>query len=240
MQLSVWDAPLQLDDHRRHAMRPGLSSGVPPGWNDQLQMQSMESKDMLETAPVIVSDSTLLHWSVSCKLVALGMAKGYITGEYGQILLGLPETMKFDILACAVRHARDKVHGRVRVGYIPLQQCGRHDYSEYGRAQAEKFDALAALGYDLVAMPTIEDFAQMYINEQNGENFFSTKGAHYTPARQKWLSVALVLWAKAHSLSMVLCLGWNSPSLHVLNAELEAQKQLVVELEFRAKLANDL
>ena len=114
-----------------------------------------------------------------------------------------------------------------------MQQCGRVDYSEYGRAQADKFDALAALGYDLVAMPTIEDFARMYINEQHDDRFFS-KRVHYTPARQKWLSVALVLWAKAHSLSMVLCLGWNSPSLQVLNAELEAQKQLVVELARRA------
>ena len=69
----------------------------------------------------------------------------------------------------------------------------------------------------------------MYINEQNGDRFFS-KGVHVTPARQKWLSVALVLWAKAHSLSMVLCLGWNSPSLQVLNAELEYQKQLILKL----------
>ena len=121
-----------------------------------------------------------------------------------------------------------------------MQQCGRVDYSEYGRAQADKFDALAALGYDLVAMPTLEDFARMYINEQNGDRFFPSEGAHYTPARQKWLSVAIVLWAKAHSLSMVLCLGWNSPSLHVLNAELEAQKQLVVELEFRAQITIDV
>ena len=97
------------------------------------------------------------------------------------------------------------------------------------------YDALAALGSDLVAMPTIEDFARMYINEQNGDRFFPSKGAHYTPARQRWLSVALVLWAKAHSLSMVLCLGWNSPSLQVLNAELEAQKQLVVELARRGQ-----
>ena len=127
-----------------------------------------------------------------------------------------------------------EIDSRARVGYIPLQQCGHLCYSEYGRRQAGKCDALAALGYDLVAMPTIEDFAQMYINEQNGDRFFPSTGAHYTPARQKWLSVALVLWAKAHSLSMVLCLGWNSPSLQVLNAELEAQKQLVVELARRA------
>ena len=91
--------------------------------------------------------------------------------------------MKDGILVGAVRHAQDKVDGRARVGYIPLQQCGRVDYSEYGRAQADKFDALAALGYDLVAMPTIEDFARMYINEQNGDRFFPSKGAHYTPAR---------------------------------------------------------
>ena len=264
MELSVWGAPLQLDDQADQAAAdavdaplpnrsflynptadqaaaqavrgcPVLSSGVPPWYEYQLQMQSMQStKDMLETAPVIVSDSTLLHWSVFCKLVTLGMDKGYIIGGYGKILLQLPENMIDDILAGAVRHARDKVDGRVRVGYIPLQQCGRDGYSEYGRAQADKFDALAALGYDLVAMPTIEDFAQMYINEQNDDRFFPSKGAHYTPARQKWLSVALVLWAKAHSLSMVLCLGWNSPSLQVLNAELEAQKRLVVELEFRA------
>ena len=56
----------------------------------------------------------------------------------------------------------------------------------------------------------------------------------YIPAHQNWLSVAFVLWANAHRLSMVLCLGWNSPTLQVLNAELEAQKQLVVELARRA------
>ena len=57
--------------------------------------------------------------------------------------------MKDCILAGAVRHAREKVDGRARVGYVPLQQCGRVDYSEYGRAQAVKFDALAALGYSV-------------------------------------------------------------------------------------------
>ena len=108
----------------------------------------------------------------SCKLLKLGMDKGYIMGGYGKILLQLPEIMKDGILAGAVRHAQDKVDGRARVGYIPLQQCGRVHHSEYGRAQADKFDALAALGYDLVAMPTIEDFAQMYRNEQNGDRCF--------------------------------------------------------------------
>ena len=99
MELSLWGAPLQLDDHElalhvngdgstadqaagswvrnvAHAMRdwPVLSSGVPPGYEYQLQMQSMQSTlDMLETAPAIVSDSTLLHWSESCKFVTLGM-----------------------------------------------------------------------------------------------------------------------------------------------------------------------
>ena len=216
------------------------SSGVPRGYEYQLQVQLVQStRDMLETAPIIVSDSTLLHWSVPCgKLVTLGIDKGYIIGGYGTILQTLPENMKDGILAGAVRHAQDKVGGRARVGYIPLRQCGRVDYSEYGRAQAEQFDALAALGYDIVAMPPIEDFARMYINEQNDDRFFSSKGAHYTPTRQRWLTVALVLWANAHSLSMVLCLGWNSLSLRVLNAELEAQKQLVVELARRAdKLA---
>ena len=214
---------------------PVLSSGVPPGYDYQLQMLSMQStQDMLETAPVIVSDSTLLHWSVSCKLLTLGMDKGYIIGGYGKILLQLPEDMKAGILAGAVRHAVRARVPRARVGYIPLQQCGCDGYSEYGRAQACEFDALAALGYDLVVMPTIEDFARMYINEGNDDRFFSSKGAHYTPARQTWLSVALVLWAKAHSLSMVLCLGWNCRSLQVLNAELEAQKELVVELARRA------
>ena len=54
-----------------------------------------------------------------------------------------------------------------------MQHCGYHDYSEYGRAQAEKFDALVALDViDLVAMPTIEDFARMYIHEKNGDRFF--------------------------------------------------------------------
>ena len=118
-----------------------------------------------------------------------------------------------------------------------MQQCGSIDYSEYGRAQADKFDALAALGYDLVAMPTIEDFARMYINEQSDDRFFSSTGAHYSPARQEWLIVALVLRAKAHRVSMVLCLGWNSQSLHELNAELEVQNklvQLVIELARRA------
>ena len=43
------------------------------------------------------------------------------------------------------------------------------DSSEFGRAQANNFDALAALGYDLVAMPTIEDFARLYMHEQNGD-----------------------------------------------------------------------
>ena len=58
---------------------------------------------------------------------------------------------------------------------MPLQQCGRIGYSEYGRAQADEFDALATLGYDVVAMPTIEDFARMYINGKNGNRFFSIK-----------------------------------------------------------------
>ena len=117
---------------------PVLSSGVPPGYEYQLQMQLMQStQDMPETAPVIVSDSTLLHWSVSCKLVTLGMDKGYIIGGYGKILPQLPENMKDGIIAGAVRHAQDKVDGRARVGYIPLQQCGpRYEYSEYGRDQA--------------------------------------------------------------------------------------------------------
>jgi len=141
--------------------------------------------------------------------------------------------MKNEILAGAVRHAQDTVDGRARVGYIPLQQCGRSGYSEYGHVQAHKFEALAALGCDLVAMPTIEDFARMY-SEQNGSGFFPPKGAHYTPAHQKWLSVAFVLWAKAHELSMILCLGWDCSSLQVLNAELEAQGQLVFELARRA------
>ena len=81
--------------------------------------------------------------------------------------------MKKDILDGAVRHTQEKGLRRARVGYIPLQQCGYSDYSEYGRAQAEKFDALVALDViDLVAMPTIEDFARMYINEKNGDRFF--------------------------------------------------------------------
>ena len=149
-----------------HTIRdcPVLSSGLPPGYAYQLQMQSMHYLDMLDTAPAIVSDSTLLRWSESCKFVTLGMDKGYSIGGYGNICLQLPDNMKYGILVGAVRHAQDKVDGRVRVGYIPLQQCGHVGYSEYGRAQAIKFDALAALGYDLVAMPTIEDFARMYIN----------------------------------------------------------------------------
>ena len=72
MELSVWDAPLQLDDHSRpgrcarsachadqaatHAVRgcPELS-GVPPGYEDQLQMLEMQPfQGMPETAPVIV------------------------------------------------------------------------------------------------------------------------------------------------------------------------------------------
>ena len=186
-----------------------------------------------------ISDSTLLHWSVPCKLLTLGIHKGYVIGGYGKTLLQLPDNMTDGILAGAVRHA--KVNGGARVGYIPLQQCGRVDYSEYGRAQADKFNALAALGHDIVAMPTIEDFARMYINEQNGDRFFPSNGAHDITARRNWLSVAVVLWANANRLSMVLCLGWNSPSLQVLNAELEAQQQLVVELARRAnQLAIDL
>ena len=90
-------------------------------------------------------------------------------------------------------------------------------------------------------MPTIEDFARMYINEQNGDRFFPSKGAHYITARRNLPSVALVLWTNAHILSMVLCLGWNRPSPQALNAELGAQKQLVVELARRAdQLAIDL
>ena len=52
------------DQAAAHAVRgcPVLSSGVPPLYEYQLQMQSMHStQNMLETAPVIVSDSTLLH-----------------------------------------------------------------------------------------------------------------------------------------------------------------------------------
>jgi len=78
MELSVWDAPLQLGHHSRsdrcahgtchangdettadqtaaHAVRgcPVLSSGVPPGYEYHLQMQPIQStQDMLETAPV--------------------------------------------------------------------------------------------------------------------------------------------------------------------------------------------
>ena len=170
MDLSVWDPPLQLDGHSSskkrardashagdgstadqavaHAVRrcPVLSSGVPPEYEYQLQMQSMQStQDMLETAPVIVSDSTLLHWSDrSGKLVKLGKAKGYIICGYGKILLSLPKNMKDDILGGAVRHAK-KIDSRARVGYIPLQQCGHLCYSEYGRHLADKVDALAAL-----------------------------------------------------------------------------------------------
>ena len=100
------------------------------------------------------------------------MDKGYISGGYGKILPQLPDNMKDGIIVGAVRHTQDKGDGRARVGYIPLQQCGSSDYSEYGRAQADKFDALAALGYDLVAMPPIGDVAHMYIHEQNGNSFF--------------------------------------------------------------------
>ena len=92
MELSVWEAPLQLDDHSRHAVRPVLSSGVPPGYEYQLQMQPMSTQDMLETetAPLIVSDSTLLHWSVSCKLITLGMDKCYIIGDMARSCFSCP------------------------------------------------------------------------------------------------------------------------------------------------------
>ena len=83
-------------------------------------------------------------------------------------------------------------------------------------------------------MPTLEDFARMYIKEGNGESFFPPRGAHYTLPRQTWLSVAVVLWAIRHNLSMVLCLGWNCKNGQALDAELVAQEQLVVELARRA------
>ena len=67
-------------------------------------------------------------------------------------------------------------------------------------------------------------------------NFFSSTGVHLQDCRRKWLSLAFVLWAKAHSLSMVFCLGWDSTSLQELNAELEVLKQLVVELARRDEL----
>ena len=84
-----------------------------------------------------------------------------------------------------MRHAEGRVHGRARVGYVHLQQCGcwGHWYSEYGRAQAYKFTALAPLGYDLVAMPTLEVFSGMYLHEQNEGRFFRSKGVHLSPAR---------------------------------------------------------
>ena len=148
MDLSVWDAPPELEDHSRsgdkrtsHQMaaqqirpvRPTCISGVPPGYEYQLQMQSMQStQDMLECAPVIVSDSTLLHWSAPCKFVTLGRDKGYIVGGYGKTLLQLPENMKKVILGVAVRHTQEKGLRRARVGYIPLQQCGYSDYSNMG------------------------------------------------------------------------------------------------------------
>ena len=75
---------------------------MPPWYENELQMQSMHStQDMLETAPIIVSDSTLLRWSVSCKLMTLGMEKTFVIGGYGTNLLSLPENMKKDILAGA-------------------------------------------------------------------------------------------------------------------------------------------
>ena len=189
------------------------------------------------TAPLlIVSDSTLLPRSVPRELLTFFMYQADIMGGSGQIFSKLPGRMQDEILAGAVRRAQDT--GRVRVGYVPLHQCGQwpRGYSEYGRVQAEQFKALAALGYDLVAVPTIEDFARMYREQHGGSGFFPpTKGAHYAPDRRKWLGKALGMYGKDHDLSMIFCLGWNCPSREVLNAELAAQAQLVQLVQYKAE-----
>ena len=136
------------------------------------------------------------------------------------------------IYRTTVCNANANSAARPRVGYVPLHQCGCWEdwYSEYGRAQADAFSALVDLGV-AVAMPAFEAFSRMYMKEQKGHVFFRKKGAHLSQGRQKWLSLAFVSWATANRLSMVLCLGWDSVSLHALGAELKAQKELVVELQ---------
>ena len=235
MDISIWDlertAAQAATNNGVHQMLSLSSSGVPLEYNNQLDIQKFQhTQEMLKTARIIVADSTLLQSCTDCQLVALGKDMGYIIGGYGKTLLGLSQNMKRNIVAGALRHAQNTGNSKARVGYIPLQQCGsRHNYSEYGLVQAKKFQALVLAGY-LVPMPSIEDFAKLYMKEQCSENFFPKKGIHYTLARQKWLSIAIILWAKAHNLSLVLCLGWNSKCLKALEEELEAQKRLVQQL----------
>lgn len=121
MKLSVWDAPqmppLQLDgsggcargawstanQSAAHAVLVP-SSGVPPGYHYQLHVQMMQSpQGILETAPVIVADSALLHRSVGTGWeVAFDMDRGYIIGGWGQTLQSLDVEVTDGILAGAV------------------------------------------------------------------------------------------------------------------------------------------
>ena len=60
--------------------------------------------------------------------------------------------------------------------------------------------------------------------------FFSPKGVHFTNKRREWLSAALVAWARARDVNVVLCVGWNSETEQAKKDELEAQKNLVIAL----------
>ena len=211
-------------------------SGVPRNDRDRLRIKTIGSrKDMAEKpALLIVADGTLLS-GLQCRLATSGEDGCYIIGGPEMILRKLPEDMRDDILAGAKRYTEVKLDGRARVGYIPLTECGYFDYSKYGSAQEMTFTHLVDDGYDIVRMPTIQEFAKMYSNENNGVPFFPdpTRRVYYTPVRwlvKQWLIVAIMAWAKANNLSMIFCLGWNSKSLQILNDELEAQRQLVVEL----------
>ena len=90
-------------------------------------------------------------------------------------------------------------------------------------------------GYDIIAMPTIDDFAEMFKNETNYERFYSSKGAHYKPHQQKWLMLALLAWVRNQNVDMALCLGWNCPNPRILGEELVAQSNLIARLLRKAQ-----
>ena len=156
---------------------------------------------------------------------------GYIMGGYGKKVSVFSEDLKDDILNLAVRHVKNNEKSHVRIGYVPLHKCSpRTDYTKEGQAQASAFKELRDRGYDIIAMPTIDDFAEMFINEGNDERFYSSKSAQYKPHQQKWLMAALLAWVLNQNVDMALCLGWNCPNPRILEAELVAQSDLVIQL----------
>lgn len=190
----------------------------------------------MQPALPIVSDSTLFPKGIEDLPLSWNENDVRMLGGSGQIFSQLPGRIQAEILAAAVRRARDT--GNVRVGYVPLEKCGQYQqyYSEYGQIQAETFRALAvSAGIDLVAVPSLEDFARIFKEIRGGKEFFPPKeGDHLAPPEKVWLQKALGQHGIDHGLSMILCLGWNCQSKRVLRAELAAQGELIKRVQRQA------